>query len=76
MLTSYKHPDYKTIVQNETLNQLQSLSCEQYYNGYLFEKFYRHFVKMGMKPISTLAAEIADKILHSSPPLPPLEDEK
>lgn len=75
MFTSYKHPDYKTIVQTETLNQLQNLSCSQYYNSRLFDKFYSYFVKTGMKSVSSLAAEIADKILHSSPPLPPIEEE-
>lgn len=75
MLYTHKSPNYKTTVQTETINILTNLSCSQYYNGNLFDRFYSHFVKMGMKPVSSLAAEIADKILRSSPPLPPIEDE-
>lgn len=75
MLYTYKSPNYKTVVQTETINQLANLSCSQYYSGTLFDKFYSQFVKMGMRSVSSLAAEIADKILHTSPPLPPIEEE-
>ena len=62
-------PTYKEKVQHETLTQLEHLSCSQYYNGQMFDKFYSQFVKQGMKAISTLGIEIADKIIRTSPPM-------
>jgi hypothetical protein len=73
--TSPKNNTYKEAVKTECINYLHSLSCTQYFSGAIFDKFYSKLVKMGMRSISSLSTSIADEILHTSKPAPPLEDE-
>jgi hypothetical protein len=73
--TSPNTQTYKDQVKAECLNYLHSLSCSQYFSGAIFDKVYSKLVKMGMRSISSLSTSIADEILHTSKPAPPLEDE-